>query len=246
VKQKKGLNKVNNIKISGIQKTSLIDYPDNISTVLFTQGCNMNCPYCHNPELIPEGNENDYLKLDNLWNFLDKRAGLIDGVVITGGEPLIQESIYELLVKIKKYDLLIKLDTNGTNYSLLKKIIDDKLVDYIAMDIKGPIKDYDKFCGIKLNKSIINNIDKSIELLINSSNVFTEMRTTVVPGMHDKRIMKKIAKKVSGVDKFFIQNFRPNKVNNPDFKEKRRFSEKELNEFQNIFREKNVEVQIRN
>lgn len=237
---------MNNIKISGIQKTSLIDYPDNIATVLFTQGCNMNCPYCHNPELISETNKNDYLVLDNLWEFLDKRAGLIDGVVITGGEPLIQESIYELLVKIKEYGLLIKLDTNGTNYNLLKKIVDDNLADYIAMDVKGPIKEYGKFCGIKLNKAIIKNIEKSIELLKKSSNIFTEMRTTVVPGMHNENIMKKIAKSVSGVDKFYIQNFRPNKVNDPDFEEKRRFSEKELNKFQNIFREEKVEVQIRN
>lgn len=237
---------MNNIKISGIQKTSLIDYPDNIATVLFTQGCNMDCPYCHNPELISETNKNEYLNLDNLWEFLDKRAGLIDGVVITGGEPLIQETIYDLLVKIKEYGLLIKLDTNGTNYDLLKKIVDDNLADYIAMDIKGPIKEYDKFCGIKLNKAIINNIDKSIDLLKKSSNIFTEMRTTVVPGMHSKKVMKKIAKRVSGVDKFYIQNFRPNKVNDPDFEEKRRFSEKELNAFQNIFREEKVEVQIRN
>ena len=237
---------MNNIKISGIQKTSLIDYPDNIATVLFTQGCNMNCPYCHNPELISETNENEYLNLDNLWEFLDKRSGLIDGVVITGGEPLIQESIYDLLVKIKEYGLLIKLDTNGTNYNLLKKIVDNNLADYIAMDIKGPIKEYDKFCGINLNKAIIKNIDKSIELLIKSNNIITEMRTTVVPGMHDKNIMKKIAKRVSGVDKFYIQNFRSNKVNNPDFKSKRRYSEKELNEFKNIFKEENVEVQIRN
>ena len=237
---------MNNIKISGIQKTSLIDYPDNIATVLFTQGCNMNCPYCHNPELISETNENEYLNLDNLWEFLDKRSGLIDGVVITGGEPLIQESIYDLLVKIKEYGLLIKLDTNGTNYNLLKKIVDNNLADYIAMDIKGPIKEYDKFCGINLNKAIIKNIDKSTELLIKSNNIITEMRTTVVPGMHDKNIMKKIAKRVSGVDKFYIQNFRPNKVNNPDFKSKRRYSEKELNEFKNIFKEENVEVQIRN
>lgn len=237
---------MNDIKISGIQKTSLIDYPDNISTVLFTQGCNMNCPYCHNPELIFEKNKKEYLNLDNLWGFLDKRAGLIDGVVITGGEPLIQESIYDFLVKIKKYDLLVKVDTNGTNYNLLKKIIDDKLADYIAMDIKGPIKEYDKFCGIKLNKTIINNIDKSIKLLKNSSHIFTEMRTTVVPGMHNKNIMKKIAKRVSGVDIFFIQNFRPNKVNDSDFEGKRRFSEKELNEFKNILKEENVKVQIRN
>lgn len=237
---------MNNIKISGIQKTSLIDYPDNIATVLFTQGCNMNCPYCHNPELISETNENEYLNLDNLWEFLDKRSGLIDGVVITGGEPLIQESIYDLLVKIKEYGLLIKLDTNGTNYNLLKKIVENNLIDYIAMDIKGPIKEYDKFCGIKLNKAIIKNIDRSIELLKKSNNIITEMRTTVVPGMHDNNIMKKIAKRVSGVDKFYIQNFRPNKVNNPDFKSKRRYSEEELNEFKNIFKEENVEVQIRN
>ncbi|MFO7815869.1 MAG: anaerobic ribonucleoside-triphosphate reductase activating protein [Halanaerobiales bacterium] len=236
---------MNNIKISGIQKTSLIDYPDNISTVLFTQGCNMNCPYCHNPELIPEVNKNEYLELENLWEFLDKRTGLIDAVVITGGEPLIQESIYNFLLKIKKYGLLIKVDTNGTNHNLLKKISNENLVDYIAMDIKGPIKEYDKFCGTKLNKSIIKNIEKSLDLLINS-NIDTEIRTTVVPEMHTKSIIDKIAKRISGIDNYYLQNFRPDQVNSPDFEEKRRFSEKELKEFKDILKQENVKVKIRN
>src|SRR6056297_2670673 len=140
VRRKKGRRPVNNnIKISGIQQTSLIDYPDYISTVLFTQGCNMDCAYCHNPELIPKENENEYMNTAYFWEYLDKRSDLIDGVVITGGEPLIQDSIYNFIKDIKKYDLLVKLDTNGTNYHLLEKLIDEDLIDYVAMDIKGPL-----------------------------------------------------------------------------------------------------------
>lgn len=234
----------NNIKISGIQKTSLIDYPDYISTVLFTQGCNMNCPYCHNPELIPKENENEYMNLKYFWQYLDKRSDLIDGIVITGGEPLIQDSIYNLLKEIKNYNLLIKLDTNGTNYPLLNKIIEEELVDYIAMDIKGPLKEYGKFCGINLSSKVIKNIKKSKELIMNSG-IDYELRTTVVPGLHFKDDVEEIAEIVKNADNYYIQNFRSEKVNKNSFQEKRSFSEDELNEFIKIFSDKNIQAKIR-
>ena len=234
----------NNVKISGIQKTSLIDYPDNISSVLFTQGCNMNCPYCHNPELIPQKNENEYLKLKYFWDYLDKRKDLIDGIVITGGEPLIQESIYDFIKELKEYNLLVKLDTNGTNYTLLKKLIENKLIDYVAMDVKGPIEEYDKFCGIKLNKPTIENIKKSKNLILNTD-INYELRTTVVPGLHSKKVLKKIANLVSGAKNYYIQNFRSEKVNSSDFKQKRSFSVGELKKFINIFKSKGINVKIR-
>ncbi len=235
----------NNIKISGLQKTSLIDYPDKISTVLFTQGCNMDCPYCHNPSLIPNENDNEYMNLEYFWQYLEKRKDLIDGIAITGGEPLIQESIYNFIKKIKSYNLSIKLDTNGTNFNLLKKLIDEKLVDYVAMDIKGPIKEYEIFCGIKLNKVLIDNIVKSREYIINSK-INYEFRTTVVPELHTKDTIKTIARELKGVNNYFIQNFRSEKVNDTSYKDKRSFSETELNEFLKIFKDKNINAEIRN
>ncbi len=233
-----------NIKISGIQKTSLIDYPDYISTVLFTQGCNMDCPYCHNPELIPLENDSEYMNLDYFWDYLDKRVDLIDGITITGGEPLIQPSIYDLISRIKEYELLVKLDTNGTNYSLLKELIDDNLIDYVAMDIKGPIEEYDKFCGIKMGNSMIKSIEKSKDLIINS-NIDYELRTTVVPNLHEKEDMEKIVNFISNTGHYFIQNFRSEKVNKKSYEKVRSFSENELNKFLNIFQEKGIQAKLR-
>ena len=233
-----------NIKISGIQKTSLIDYPDYISTVLFTQGCNMDCPYCHNPELIPLENDSEYMNLDYFWEYLDKRVDLIDGITITGGEPLIQPSIYDLISKIKEYNLLVKLDTNGTNYSLLKELVDDNLVDYVAMDIKGPLEEYDKFCGIKISNPMIKSIEKSKDLIINS-NIDYELRTTVVPKLHRKEDMEKVANFISNTEQYFIQNFRSEKVNKQSYQKARSFSENELNNFLNIFQDKGIQAKLR-
>ena len=235
----------NNIKISGLKKTSLIDYPDKISTVLFTQGCNMDCPYCHNPSLIPNENDNEYMNLEYFWQYLEKRKDLIDGIAITGGEPLIQESIYNFIKKIKSYNLSVKLDTNGTNYTLLKKLIDEKLVDYVAMDIKGPIKEYEIFCGIKLNKALIDNIVKSREYILDSR-IKYEFRTTVVPDLHNKDTIKKISTELKDIKNYYIQNFRSEKVNDTSYKDKRSFSETELNEFLKIFKDKNINANIRN
>ncbi|MCF8008260.1 MAG: anaerobic ribonucleoside-triphosphate reductase activating protein [Halanaerobiales bacterium] len=233
------------MKISGLQKTSLIDYPDNISTVLFTQGCNMNCPYCHNPGLIPKEGFNKYLNIDKFLQFLEQREELIDGIVITGGEPLIQESVINLMERIKEYGLLIKLDTNGTNFHLLKNIIDNKLVDYIAMDYKGPIEDYGKFCGNVINKRILDNIKRSKELII-SSDFDYELRTTIVPEMHTEDIISKIAKELKGTSTYYIQNFRSEKVNSVKLNNKRSFSEEELNNFRNIFIREGIQTKIRN
>jgi len=235
----------NNIKISGLKKTSLIDYPDKISTVLFTQGCNMDCPYCHNPSLIPNENDNEYMNLEYFWQYIEKRKDLIDGIAITGGEPLIQESIYNFIKKIKSYNLSVKLDTNGTNYTLLKKLIDEKLVDYVAMDIKGPIKEYEIFCGIKLNKALIDNIVKSREYILDSR-IKYEFRTTVVPDLHNKDTIKKISTELKDIKNYYIQNFRSEKVNDTSYKDKRSFSETELNEFLKIFKDKNINANIRN
>jgi len=235
----------NNLKISGIQKTSLIDYPDYIATVLFTQGCNMDCPYCHNPELIPLENENEYMNPEYFWEYLEKRKGLIDGIAITGGEPLIQDSIYDFIKEIKGYDLLVKLDTNGTNFNLLKKIVAENLIDYVAMDIKGPLDEYEKYCGTKLSEYLIENIKKSKNLILNSDLDY-EFRTTVVPGLHSKETIKKIADSIQGVKNYYLQNFRSEKVNSSKYEQKRSFSEEELEEFVMLLQNKKIIAKIRN
>src|SRR5690554_5488754 len=170
------------MKIIGFQKTSLIDYPGKIVSIIFTQGCNFKCPYCHNSDLIFfQSVNNEYFPHDYIFSFLKKRKGLIDGVSITGGEPTLQPDLYNFIVKIKDINLNIKLDTNGSNPELIKSLIDDKLIDYIAMDIKGPLDKYECIIDNKINT---DKIIKSISLIKNSK-VDYEFRTTVVPGIHN-------------------------------------------------------------
>ncbi|HPO83020.1 MAG TPA: anaerobic ribonucleoside-triphosphate reductase activating protein, partial [bacterium] len=123
--------------IGGLHKLSLIDYPGKLSAVVFTRGCNFRCPYCHNPELI-EDNGGDIIDEEEVFSFLDERKGKLDGVVMTGGEPTLQSDIAEFLEKVKRLGFFVKLDTNGSYPERIKELIDRKLLDYIAMDIKAP------------------------------------------------------------------------------------------------------------
>src|SRR3990172_8063647 len=166
--------------LGGFQKITLIDYPGKLATTVFTVGCNFRCPFCHNPELVDlklvhnEESEKEFLA------FLKKRKGKLEGVCITGGEPLIQPDIIDFIKKIKKLGFFVKLDTNGTRPDVLKKIIDAKIIDYIAMDIKNQLKFYDKTTGTKVDK---NRIKLSVDLIMNS-HIPYEFRTTAVPGLH--------------------------------------------------------------
>jgi len=126
--------------IGGFQKFSLLDYPDKISAIIFTQGCNFNCSYCHNKELISKEPYDNSINIEEIWNFLNKRWKQLDAVVITGGEPTLQPDLIEFMQKIKNLGFLIKLDTNGSNPDVIKEVIRLKLADYIAMDVKAPLE----------------------------------------------------------------------------------------------------------
>ncbi|MDR0618056.1 MAG: anaerobic ribonucleoside-triphosphate reductase activating protein [Endomicrobium sp.] len=160
------------MKIAGLQKLSLIDYPQLPAAVIFSQGCNMKCPYCHNPQLVyPKLFENLLIE-EEVFKFLSKRVKLLKGVVITGGEPTIQKDLVEFILKIKNFGFLVKLDTNGTNPNILEELISKKIVDFIAMDIKTDFKKYHTFFSGDLNliKTSIN--------IIKSSNIVHLFRTT--------------------------------------------------------------------
>ena len=193
------------MKISGLAKVTLTDFPGVVSCIVFTQGCNFKCPFCHNSDLIPI--ENGTVEEQEVFDYLKQRKGLIDGLVITGGEPLIQKDIIDFIKKIKDLDIKIKLDTNGTNYEVLKKIVDNNLVDYIAMDIKHDEKNYSIISGTA-NHSF-DNIKKSISL-IEKSNIDYEFRTTIVKEFHDINTIKNIIKLIDKKSKYFIQNFEDN------------------------------------
>ncbi len=191
------------LKINGYQKLTLLDYPGHLACILFTQGCNFACPYCHNSELIQNTGLSS-VEQQEILQYLDKRKGILEGVVISGGEPLIHNDIVDLLRKIKTLGLKIKLDTNGTNPVLLKRIIDEKLVDYIAMDIKNSPDKYELTCGI--SHIFIGDIMQCI-VLIQKSGIDHEFRTTVVDEFHTLQDIETILKMIGSTSKYYIQNF---------------------------------------
>lgn len=186
----------------GIQKTSFIDYPDKISTVIFTGGCNFRCSYCHNSELIYENGED--ITENEILDLLEKRAKYIDSVTISGGEPTLHKDLPDFIKKIKNKNFLVKLDTNGTNPEMLKYLSKNKLIDYVAMDIKAPLKKYECVTKSKVN---IDNIKKSIKLIMNS-NINYEFRTTAYKRLLNINDFNAISNDIKGADKYIIQNFK--------------------------------------
>ena len=150
------------MKIAGIEKLSLQDYPNHISCIIFTQGCNLKCPFCQNSTLIPF-QSNDCIDTQEVLQYIKLRKGILNGVTISGGEPIMQPDLKDFIIKLKEIGIDVKLDTNGINYEILKELIDEKLVDYVAMDIKNTFKKYSETSGISDMKT--QNIINSIQLL---------------------------------------------------------------------------------
>lgn len=211
------------MQIGGFQKSSLIDYPGKISAIIFTQGCNFKCPYCHNPELGGKCNFTPY-ESSAIFGFLKSRIGKLDGVVITGGEPTIQKNLPEFIKKIKDMGFSVKLDTNGTHPEMLEKLLDGNLVDYIAMDIKAPIEKYSQVVHADVNT---DDILKSIELLKNS-NIDYEFRTTVVKSQLLPKDFEEIGKIIKGCKRYYLQRFTPTKTIDKSFLEQTTYSDEEF------------------
>ncbi|MBU0671034.1 anaerobic ribonucleoside-triphosphate reductase activating protein [Patescibacteria group bacterium] len=216
--------------ISGLQKTTLIDYPDKIAAVVFTRGCNFKCPFCHNPELVNPDKYYPEMPEQEILDYLEKRKNVLDGVVITGGEPLIYSDIENFIRKVKAMGYKIKLDSNGTNPKLLEDLIDKKLVDFVAMDIKNYLDKYDETTGVKVNK---DNIKKSIDIIMKKAPDY-EFRTTVLPRLHKKEDFKKMGELIKGAKQYYIQGFRPIKTLDPEYAKEDSYTEKELEEFKEI------------
>lgn len=162
------------MRIGGLQKFSFIDFPNKTAAIVFTQGCNFKCSYCHNPELVYPDMYQLPIPEEQVFAFLESRRNQLDAVVITGGEPTLQSDLIEFIKKVKAMGFLVKLDTNGSNPKVLEQIINQKLVDFIAMDIKAPFDKYDLVCCVPIN---IENIKTSIDLIKNSGIDFL-FRTT--------------------------------------------------------------------
>jgi len=187
------------MKIGGYVKNSFVDYPGKISFVVFTNGCNLRCWYCHNSHLFQN---RDFVDEDFIFNFLKTHKTFIDAVVISGGEPTLQADLKEFILKVKKLGFLIKLDTNGTNFDVLKALIEDKLIDYVAMDIKAPLEKYDKIVKVHFDK---DSIKKSIEFL-KQNKVSYEFRTTFSPDLNLDDI-EKICEQIKGAETFSLQKY---------------------------------------
>jgi pyruvate formate lyase activating enzyme len=196
--------------IKGLQKTTLIDYPDEVACTVFLFGCNFRCPFCYNISLVDKSlkDENKTISEEELFNFLRNRRKLLDAVCITGGEPLMNKDLPELLSSIKQLGYKIKIDTNGSKPKMLKLLIENKLVDYIAMDIKSSEAGYNEASGVIVD---IDAIKHSIDIIINSQLDY-EFRTTIVPGLHVKDDILKIAQMIKGAKLYVIQQFKPEKT----------------------------------
>lgn len=189
--------------IKGLQKTTLLDFPGKVACTVFTGGCNFRCPFCHNASLVTRLDDAPDISEQEVLSYLSKRKGILDGVCITGGEPLLQTDIIPFLQKIKDLGLLVKLDTNGSKSEVLEKIISMGLVDHIAMDIKNSFDKYAMTCGLD---DIPQNIDKSIDLIMNCGIPY-EFRTTVVKELHDPDDIRKMAERIKGANGYFLQGF---------------------------------------
>ena len=234
------------MKIAGVYPTSLLDYPGHISTILFTQGCNFKCPYCHNSQLITFISDTENL-LEQAKELIENRKNLIEAVVITGGEPLMQDfnELVDLIKWIKKQGLKIKLDTNGSRPIELKELIDLNLLDYVAMDVKLSLESY-SILGGEARMDLKDKIKLSIDTLI-SSTIEYEFRTTVVPKLHTETDIENIAKAIKGADNYYIQNFKANEnVYAPIWRDLKGFTPDELKKFKNIAEKYVKNVKIRN
>lgn len=211
----------------GFEKFTLIDYPGKVACMVYTIGCNFRCPYCHNPELVDESVEYTYPE-EAILKFLEKRKGVLEGVVITGGEPTMHEDLPDFIRKVKALGFAVKLDTNGTNPKMLERLISAGLLDYVAMDMKSPLAKYAK----TVNRAVdLEAIRKSIEILMRRA-VPYEFRTTLIKTLTSPEDLEEIGREIRGAEKYYLQKFIQSKILNPQFLRKTSYSDEELEKLQ--------------
>jgi pyruvate formate lyase activating enzyme len=229
------------MKIGGLQRVSLNDYPGKICATVFTQGCNFRCPYCHNPELVDPGQYGPIIPETEVLSFLAKRWGKLEAVTVTGGEPTLQKDLEKFLVEVKAMGYLVKVDTNGSNPDILSMLINRKLADYIAMDIKGPLKKYEQMAAAKVD---VSRIQKSIRL-ITTSGIEHEFRTTVVRsqlGLKDLMSMARIIKQAS---LYVLQPFVAGKTLDSAFLSEASYTPEEFSTLREVLEKNGLSVFLR-
>lgn len=215
-----------NIPIKGFIETSFIDWKGKLSSVIFTGGCNFRCPFCHNRDLVLNHEKIENIPLDYILVTLRKYRNWIEHVVITGGEPTIHESLFQVAGTLKTEGFKVKLDTNGSSPHIIKGLVADGLIDYIAMDVKGPLDKYKRWCGINVDTE---RIIESIQFIL-PGRVDYEFRMTVVPFFHKLEDVYEVAEYLRDAKQFFVQGFRPTNTLNPYFTEIKPFSPQKMEE----------------
>ena len=230
------------MKIGGLQKLTLIDYPGKPACTVFLAGCNLECSWCHSPDLVVPGaiKEAPEICWDDFFSFLEDRKDVLEGVVICGGEPTVNSQLPDFIQEIKDLGFDVKLDTNGTNPQMLAKLIKKGLLDYVAMDIKAPLNDYRKATGVSVDPDLLR---KSISIIRRLDDY--EFRTTFVPGIHNKENLLEMLKEIEGAKKYFLQNFRGKVTVDQNLKGESGFEKEKMEEFKSLAQKYVQNCQIR-
>ena len=194
------------MNIQGLQKLTLLDYPGKVACTIFTSGCNFRCPFCHNAPLVLGTGQTEKYSEKEIFTFLKKRQGILDGVCASGGEPLLQNDIERFLEQVKELGFLVKLDTNGSFPKKLKSLVQNGLADYVAMDIKNSKRQYCKTAGIEESRELMERIQESVAFLLGHP-VAYEFRTTVIQEYHTRESFEEIGRWIRGAEKYFLQSF---------------------------------------
>jgi pyruvate formate lyase activating enzyme len=229
------------MKIGGLQRVSLIDYPGLISAVVFLQGCNFKCSYCHNPELVDPSLFQPCLRENDIFDFLETRKGKLDAVSITGGEPTLQDKLPVFIKNIRKMGFAVKMDTNGSQPKVIKNLLAEKLLDFIAMDIKAPLEKYKDIVKTPVKADAIK---ESINLILKAK-IPHEFRTTIVESQLGENDILQIAKLIAGTDHYVLQNFVSTKTLDKKFLKEKPFSDEKLQKIKSHLEKQIPSVTIR-
>lgn len=192
------------MNIQGLQKLTLLDYPEKVACTIFTAGCNFRCPFCHNASLVTHIDVGRNIPTEQVLSFLKKRLGVLDGICISGGEPLLQPDLEEFISRVKEMGYFVKLDTNGSSADLLRRLVEKRLLDYVAMDIKNAPEKYSATIGMK--EYNMENVFQSVDFLLSGA-VSYEFRTTVVREFHKREDFDSIGRWIKGAGRYYLQNF---------------------------------------
>ena len=229
--------------LCGLQKTTLLDFPGHVACTIFTGGCNFRCPYCQNSELVLDPAAFPKLSEEEVMAFLRKRKGILEGVCVTGGEPTLHPDLAPFLRKIKELGYLVKLDTNGYRPEVLQSLLEEGLLDYVAMYIKASRENYARVAGLK--SFDVTRIEESVSMLMDQDQIPYEFRTTVVKGLHDPQEFERIGQWLSGAQALYLQSFRESEHVLDQSLTMGSFSKEELESMAEMARNYIVRVEIR-